>query len=119
MMTSIKYIASFLVTIILTIQNFAVIGQAMPPLHLPASTPISNTAVADPIDTASRHNPAVARDVQRAHETFDFVIRENKFTDYLSDGDLQSLPVGIRKTIGGKHYVIVIDSMVLTPTGAY
>jgi hypothetical protein len=73
----------------------------------------------DPIDITYHPNPAVADDVKRAHDLFDLVMKENRLTDFLTEGTLQSLPMGIRKTIGGKEYVIVIDSMVLTPTAAY
>lgn len=75
--------------------------------------------MSDPIDTVEHVDPKVEKDVKRADESYDFVVRENRYTDYLSDGDLQSLPVGIRKVVGNTYYVIVIDSIVLTPVGAY
>lgn len=81
--------------------------------------PLLFESASDPIDLTYHPNAAVADDVKHAHELFDYVIRENRLTDFLTSGDLQSLPVGVRKTIGGKAYVIVIDSMVLTPTAAY
>lgn len=83
---------------------------------LPSAESLFDT---DPISVVYQPDGAAANDVNRAHDLFDYVIRENRITDFLSDGSLQSLPVGIRKTIGNKQYIIVVDSMVLTPTAAY
>jgi hypothetical protein len=85
-----------------------------------ASPPVLTfESAGDPINVTYHPDAAVGPDVQRAHDLFDYVMRENRITDYLSGGALQSLPIGVRKTIGNKQYVIVIDSMVLTPTAAY
>ncbi|TRX61200.1 hypothetical protein FNH22_03855 [Fulvivirga sp. M361] len=67
------------------------------------------------IHTTPSQNPYV----QRAHELFDKVTRENRLTDVLSSGDLVDLPIGINKEIDDKQYIIIIDSVAITPEAAY
>ncbi len=51
--------------------------------------------------------------------TFDKVVSENRFIDFLSPGALIDLPVGISKDIGVLTYTILIDSVVITPTESF
>ena len=57
--------------------------------------------------------------VERAHQLYEFVVDNNRFTNFLDTQTLLELPVGINKNIGGKDYVIIIESMTLKPTGTY
>ncbi len=86
-------------------------------------TPLSLSAgfETDPIHIEYQppSNAGLAADIQRANELFELVTRENRLTNFLSDGSLASLPIGIDQEIGGRRYIIVIDSMVITPEAAY
>lgn len=62
--------------------------------------------------------PNVKEWIQKAHDLLKKVDSENRFVSFLKPQTLAELPVGIKRTIGNVEYVVVIDSVILTPTGA-
>ncbi|MGB3467856.1 MAG: hypothetical protein WBA74_21395, partial [Cyclobacteriaceae bacterium] len=56
---------------------------------------------------------------EKIEATFDKVKRENRFIDFLSEGALLDLPIGIKTDIGVLEYIILIDSVVMTPTESF
>lgn len=50
---------------------------------------------------------------------FDKIKEKNKFISFLTNESLGTLPVGLVREINGKVYVIAIDSVRMTPQGAY
>lgn len=63
--------------------------------------------------------PANVQDwIKKAHDLLEKVTGENRFVSLLKPQTLAELPVGIKRTIGNVEYVVVIDSVILTPTGA-
>jgi hypothetical protein len=64
-------------------------------------------------------NDRVKKLVSRAHALFDTVTKNKLFVGLLDANITRNLPIGINKDIGGISYTIVIDSVVLTPRGAY
>lgn len=67
-------------------------------------------------DTTKR---SIEEKVAYINGLYEKVTQESRFSDILDAGISYDLPRGIKKTIGGREYVIIIDSMKLTPTGAY
>lgn len=64
-----------------------------------------------PIDKVQAH-------VNRAQAAFKDVTENNKFKSILNGSDVD-LPIGVKKTVGNKDYVICLDSIVIKPTHAY
>lgn len=58
-------------------------------------------------------------DKEQVFEICDQVISLNNIVDNFIDDTTATLPVGIRKEIGGTIYIIAIDSAEFTPEGAY
>ncbi|UII20012.1 hypothetical protein [Fulvivirga ligni] len=56
---------------------------------------------------------------RRAMEVDQAIKENNKFVEVLDENTLIDMPVGIKKDIGGLSYSISLDSIVMTPTGAY
>ncbi|MCF6404555.1 hypothetical protein L3C95_16785 [Chitinophaga filiformis] len=54
-----------------------------------------------------------------AVSVFNKIKEKNKFINFLTDESLGTLPVGLVREINGKVYVIAIDSIRMTPQGAY
>ncbi|MGB3466133.1 MAG: hypothetical protein WBA74_12725 [Cyclobacteriaceae bacterium] len=48
--------------------------------------------------------------------TYEKVKSENRFVEFLSEGSLFKLPLGIKSSIGALDYIILVDSVVLSPT---
>jgi hypothetical protein len=61
----------------------------------------------------------VAGERDKIHKTYNFLLENNRFTEFLDLTTVIDFPVGIKKTIGNIEYVIAIDSVVMTPTYAY
>jgi hypothetical protein len=57
--------------------------------------------------------------VDHAISVFNKIKEKNKFINFLTDESLGTLPVGLVREINGKVYVIAIDSIRMTPQGAY
>lgn len=75
---------------------------------------LSFCAKANPI------NPADSASLENSiHSKLDYIIKNGNTTDNLSEEDLANLPIGIKKEIGGKVYMIIIDSVKFTPYAAY
>ncbi|UII26436.1 hypothetical protein LVD15_24590 [Fulvivirga maritima] len=55
----------------------------------------------------------------RALELDEMITKNNRFVDVLDEKSLVDMPVGIKKNIGGLSYTISLDSIVMTPQGAY
>lgn len=83
------------------------------------------------IDQLDAPDPLVAEDFetplsdtldyfrQRALELDEFISANNKYTEILDEKTLIDMPVGLKKDIGGLRYSISLDSIVMTPQGAY
>lgn len=56
---------------------------------------------------------------EKIEATFDKVKKENRFIDFLSEGALLDLPIGIKTDIGVLEYIILIDSVVMTPKESF
>jgi len=56
---------------------------------------------------------------QKIEATFEKVRRENRFVKFLDQEALIDLPVGIETELGALKYVILIDSVVMTPTESF
>lgn len=56
---------------------------------------------------------------QKIETTFEKVRRENRFVKFLDQEALIDLPVGIETDLGALKYVILIDSVVMTPTESF
>jgi hypothetical protein len=61
----------------------------------------------------------VTQEKQRVHDTFNYLVENNRFTEFLDLTTVVDFPVGIKKTIGNIEYVIAIDSVIITSTYAY
>ena len=59
------------------------------------------------------------KEKQRIHDTYNNLLENNRFIEFLDLTTVVDFPVGIKKTIGNIEYVIAIDSIVITPTFAY
>ncbi|MFP4025343.1 MAG: hypothetical protein ACLFVR_12530 [Thiohalospira sp.] len=57
--------------------------------------------------------------IQKANELLTLVEDENRLIDKLDSAALITLPVGIKKTIGGLDYTILIDEVNFRPEGAF
>ncbi|PWV46173.1 hypothetical protein [Chitinophaga sp. S165] len=57
--------------------------------------------------------------VDHAMGVFNKIKENNKFISFLTNESLGTLPVGLVREINGKVYVIAIDSIRMTPQGAY
>ncbi|ELR73219.1 hypothetical protein C900_05268 [Fulvivirga imtechensis AK7] len=57
--------------------------------------------------------------LQRALELDEFIIANNKYAEILDEKTLIDMPVGLKKEVGGLRYSISLDSIVMTPRGAY
>ncbi|UPK68400.1 hypothetical protein [Chitinophaga filiformis] len=57
--------------------------------------------------------------VDHAISVFNKIKEKNKFINFLTNESLGTLPVGLVREINGKVYVIAIDSIRMTPQGAY
>lgn len=57
--------------------------------------------------------------VNRAHALYEKVKAESRFTDVINAEAIQDLPIAVSRTIGGRDYTIIIDSIVFTPSGGY
>lgn len=57
--------------------------------------------------------------VTRAKEISAFIEQNQRYVTNLTTGNPYSFPVGIKKEIGGKNYIICIDSVSIKPQGAY
>ncbi|QHS63413.1 hypothetical protein [Chitinophaga agri] len=66
-----------------------------------------------PGDTAKKSIESYALGV------FDKIKEKNKFISFLTNESLGTLPVGLVREINGKVYVIAIDSVRMTPQGAF
>ncbi|NMM50485.1 hypothetical protein [Marinigracilibium pacificum] len=53
------------------------------------------------------------------HGLHEKVLGEGLTTDNFSESDLGRLPIGIYHEVGNQEYIVLIDSAVFTPTGAY
>lgn len=51
--------------------------------------------------------------------TYQKVLEENRFIDFLDENSLLELPVGIKKDIGVLQYTILIDSVIMTPRESF
>lgn len=51
--------------------------------------------------------------------TYNKVVAENRFVKFLDQSALMELPVGIKSEIGALEYVILIDSVIATPSSTY
>ena len=49
--------------------------------------------------------------------TYNKVVAENRFVQFLDENALIDLPIGIKTDIGALSYLILIDSLILTPEG--
>ncbi|GAA0894202.1 hypothetical protein GCM10009122_38820 [Fulvivirga kasyanovii] len=56
---------------------------------------------------------------KRALELDEFISSNDKFVDILDEKTLIDMPVGLKKDVGGLRYSISLDSIVMTPQGAY
>ncbi|MEQ9209403.1 MAG: hypothetical protein RLN96_06105, partial [Pseudomonadales bacterium] len=56
---------------------------------------------------------------QQIDATLNKVIAENRFVQFLDENAIIDLPVGIQTTVGVLTYTILIDSLILNPTGSY
>ncbi|RLA16350.1 MAG: hypothetical protein DRQ62_16340, partial [Gammaproteobacteria bacterium] len=61
----------------------------------------------------------VEKQRKKIHDTYKYLIENNRFTKFLDLSTVVDFPIGIMKTIGNNDYVIAIDSVVITPTYAY
>lgn len=57
--------------------------------------------------------------LSQANSLLSKIEEENRFVEYLTEGVVFELPVGIRKEIGGMQYSLVIHQMKLSPNKAY
>lgn len=72
--------------------------------------------------TSSLVNPATEDELdlrQKIEATFEKVRRENRFVKFLDQEALIDLPVGIETDLGALKYVILIDSVVMTPKESF
>lgn len=79
----------------------------------PVKINAANTTTGLPADTAK------AGLADHAISVFNKIKENNKFISFLTDESLGTLPVGLVREINGKVYVIAIDSIRMTPQGAF
>ena len=61
----------------------------------------------------------IADQRKKIRDTYEYLIENNRFTEFLDLTTVVDFPIGIKKTIGNNDYVIAIDSIVITPTYSY
>jgi hypothetical protein len=64
----------------------------------------------------AQQSDSIAAYVEAMHEK---ILSEGKTTQYLTEDDLASLPIGLYKNASGLDYMIIIDSARFTPQGAF
>lgn len=64
----------------------------------------------------AQQSDSLALRVEAMHEK---ILSEGKTTQYLTENDLASLPIGLYKQSGGLDYMIIIDSAKFTTHGAF
>jgi hypothetical protein len=56
---------------------------------------------------------------QQIEATFEKVVNENRFIDFLDENSLLDLPVGLKVDLGVLRYIILVDSVVMTPRESF
>lgn len=96
-----------------TVRSFDKLSDFSFDEYAPVSTPYFESRYF----TAPSENDLSIR--EKIEATFDKVKKENRFIDFLSEGALLDLPIGIKTDIGVLEYIILIDSVVMTPKESF
>lgn len=56
---------------------------------------------------------------QKIEASFEKIVSENRFIDFLDENSLLDLPVGLKMDLGVLKYIILVDSVVMTPRESF